>query len=691
MSKKTNKVIWIRTMVLIGFACVVWVIFIFRLIFLQLANGEKYLEEASSTSNYQFSITAARGEIVDCYGRSIATSSTGYSVIINKLMLGDENLNELLQKLVRILQKNGEIWNDTMKISSPDADGHYQFTADDSNEQEQKNLQTLKSAMGLQQYATADEVMARIIDKYDLQSYTPEWRRILGGICYQMQLEEFSNYNNFTLAEDVSDKTMAMIKEQSIDLNGAEIMYTTMRNYPDGTLIPAVLGSVGKITAEQWQANDYALREEGYAMSDTIGQSGLESVYEEVLKGTDGIETITRNSDGIIVSTEVTQQPQPGETLVLTINKDLQKRVDEALESHILELQQTKAAGSGKECNAGAVVVLNAKTGGILAVSNYPSYDLNLYNENYSEYASDPALPLYNRAFQGQYTPGSTFKPSVAISALTNGIITPEDTVNCTSGGYTYYTDYHPTCLQHGHKGEVNLYTAIQYSCNIFFYDVGRRTTIEKYDETARSLGLGIKTGLEVTEGQGQLTEKTDDNYTNGLELQAAIGQGNTLVTPVQLATYANTLANKGVRYRTHLVQGLREGNIGASIQEFDPVVEEVIEDNVGAFDAVENGMTLVTGTLRALSDYPYTIATKTGSPQRGDTYTTTGGKQTNYVNSVMIGYGPVEDPEIAVAIVLEYGGGGSNAAPLMADIFNAYFFDKTSDLAVTTEGQLIE
>ena len=447
-------------MLLIGFSCMVLVGYIFRLIFLQLVNGEKYLEKASSTTNYAFSITAARGEIVDCYGRSIATNSTGYSVIINKLMLGKQDLNELLQKLVKILERNGESWNDTMMIGRPDENGSYSFIAEESNEQQQKSLQTLKSAMGLQQYATADEVMAKVVQKYDLQDYDATWRRILGGIRYQMQLEEFSNYNNFTLAEDVSDKTMATIKEQSLSLNGAEIMYTTIRDYPDGTLIPAVLGSVGKITAEQWKADDYAMRRAGYAMSDTIGQAGLEAVYESALRGSDGVETITRNADGIIVSTEVTKQPQPGQTLVLTINKDLQKKVDETLEAHILELQQTRAAGAGKECNAGAVVVLNAKTGGVLAVSNYPSYDLNLYSANYSTYASDPAPPLYNRALQGQYTPGSTFKPAVAVAALVNGVIQPEDTVNCT-GTYTYYSDYHPGCLQISHRGPVNLFTAM--------------------------------------------------------------------------------------------------------------------------------------------------------------------------------------------------------------------------------------
>ncbi len=394
-----------------------------------------------------------------------------------------------------------------MMIGRPDENGSYSFIAEESNEQQQKSLQTLKSAMGLQQYATADEVMAKVVQKYDLQDYDATWRRILGGIRYQMQLEEFSNYNNFTLAEDVSDKTMATIKEQSLSLNGAEIMYTTIRDYPDGTLIPAVLGSVGKITAEQWKADDYALRRAGYAMSDTIGQAGLEAVYESALHGSDGVETITRNADGIIVSTEVTKQPQPGQTLVLTINKDLQKKVDEALEAHILELQQTRAAGAGKECNAGAVVVLNAKTGGVLAVSNYPSYDLNLYSANYSTYASDPALPLYNRALQGQYTPGSTFKPAVAVAALVNGVIQPEDTVNCT-GTYTYYSDYHPGCLQISHRGPVNLFTAIQYSCNIFFYDEAAAPASMCTIRWRKAWALASKPGWKWARAQGILPRK---------------------------------------------------------------------------------------------------------------------------------------------------------------------------------------
>lgn len=690
MNQKNDRTILYRTLCLAGLSLAILAVFVFRLIDLQLIRGDEYLEKANSTTNYAFAITAARGEIVDCYGRSLATNSTGYSVIINKLMLGKGDLNSLLHELVEILAKNGEVWNDTMLVSAPDEGGHYHFTALEDSERDQKNLQTLKSAMGLQQYATADEVMAKVIEKYGLTEEETEWQRILGGIRYQMQLEEFSNYNNFTLASDVSVKTMATIKERSLSLDGAEIMNKAIRNYPDGTLIPALLGSVGKITAEQWKADDYAMRKNGYAMSDTIGQSGLEGVYEEQLRGSDGIETITRNADGIIVSTEVTKAPEPGETLVLTINKDFQKRVDEALEARIFELQETKPEGQGKECNAGAVVVIDVKTGGILAISNYPSYDLNLYSKNYSEYVSDPALPLFNRSLTGQYTPGSTFKPAVAAAALLNGTIAPTDVVNC-AGRYNYYSDYSPGCLQHGHRGDVNVYQALQYSCNIFFYDVGRRVSIAKYDDMAYRLGLGIKTGVEVKESTAQLTLETDENYTKGLELQAAIGQGNTMVTPVQLATYANTLANHGVRYKTHLVQGLRDGNTGASIQEFEPVVEDVIEDNIGAFDAIEQGMVLASGTLSALASYPYTIASKTGSPQRGDTYLTSNGVRTNYVNTMMIAYGPVENPEIAVSVVLEYGGGGSAAAPLMAKIFDAYFFDKTSNLAVIPEDALVE
>ena len=692
----SDKQVKRRAYVLIGVSCVALAIFMLRLVSFQLIQGEDLLAQAESNQSYTFKATAARGEIVDCYGRSLATNETSYEVVLNKLMLGQADLNETLRDLVEILQASGESWNDTMLIGQPDEQGHFAFTADDSAAQ-QRRLAALKENMSLQQYATADQVMQAVVKSYGLEGYEPAWQRILGGIRYQMVLEEFSDNNNFTLAAGVSQQTMATIKERSLTLAGVEIVESSQRAYPDGTVLPHILGSLGKITAEQWYVEDengkmtYPLREQGYNMNDLIGQGGLEKVYESELRGKDGTMEIVRDSNGVIQSSAISKAPEPGRTVMLTVNKEFQQRVDAALESYILTLQQTKGENQGREANAGAVVVIDVKTGGILAASNFPSYDLNLYNSHYSDYASDPALPLYDRAFQGLYAPGSTYKPSVALAGLLNGIVDVQDRVDCT-GRYMYYApSYTPRCQQYGHSGPVNVVTALQHSCNIYFYDVGRRATLEKCAEVARALGLGTATGVEVGEAGGRLTSTEDSNYTVSLDIQSAIGQGNNAFTPVQLATYAATIANKGVRYRTHLVQGFLDTNTGEMLEQVEPQVEQVLEDGIGAFDAVEQGMVLMAQGNYTLANYPITLAAKTGTPQRSEVYKVqSDGSRIYYNNGVMVAYGPVEDPEIAVAIVLEYGGSGANCAPLMVDIFNAYYFDRSSSLKPDAEGTLL-
>jgi penicillin-binding protein 2 len=235
--------------------------------------------------------------------------------------------------------------------------------------------------------------------------------------------------------------------------------------------------------------------------------------------------------------------PEPGHTVQLTIDSEFQKAVDQALAKNVEWIRNSY--GDSKQASAGAVVVIDVKTGGVLAASNYPSFDQNLYAANYSAYSEDENMPLFNRALQGLYTPGSTYKPSVAVAALDTGLINRHSTVLC-NGVYTYYKDYHPKCTRHGHSGNIDVVTAIKWSCNIFFYDVGRRLTSDVYDAYAYKLGLGQRTGVEVSEALGRLTTKNDSNYTESLDVQAAIGQGNTAVTPIQLATYAATLANRG-------------------------------------------------------------------------------------------------------------------------------------------------
>ena len=501
-----------------------------------------------------------------------------------------------------------------------------------------------------------------------------------------MQLQAFSNVNNFVMAENVSEATVATIKENSLSLPGVEIVETSTRSYEQGTVLPHVLGRVGKITAEKWKVTDengqvtYPLKEKGYNMNDIIGISGLESAYEDELRGKDGVETITRNSDGVIVNTALTTVPEPGHTVQLTIDSEFQKAVDQALAKNVEWIKNTYA--DSKQANAGAVVVIDVKTGGVLAASNYPSFDQNLYAAQYNEYSADENMPLFNRALQGLYTPGSTYKPSVAVAGLDTGLLNRNSTVNCTRV-YTYYKDYRPRCAQHGHgNGPIDVVNAIKWSCNIFFYDVGRRLTSDVYDAYAYKLGLGQRTGVEVSEALGHLTTKNDSNYTESLDIQAAIGQGNTAVTPIQLATYAATLANRGTRYRTHFVKAILDSNTGETLEETQPEVMDVVEDKGETFDLVREGMKGVAQTIPALAAYPYTIACKTGSPQRSEGYYV-GSTYKHYTNAAMIAYGPAEDPEIAIGVVVEYGGAGARTGQLVADIFNAYYAMKDGTLTV--------
>ena len=677
MNQEERKTAIRRMRVLVAAACILMLLYGLRLIFLQLVNGDDFKSQATNTTDYKFTVTAARGDIVDSRGERIATSVTGYNVVLNKLLMGDEDLDGMLQKIVELLRANGESWNDTLLISQPDAAGNYTFTAEEGSTKDQKALAAMKDNLGLQQYATANDVMEKLVEDYDLASYPLSWQRTLGGIHYEMQLQAFSNVNNFIMAENVSEATVATIKEHSLSLPGVEIVETSTRSYEQSTVLPHVLGRVGKITAEKWKVTDengqttYPLREKGYNMNDIIGISGLESAYEDELRGKDGVETITRNSDGVIVDTALTTVPEPGHTVQLTIDSRFQKAVDKALAENIDMINRVYNTGSMKAA-AGAAVVLDVKDGSVLAASNYPSFDQNLYATQYSEYSADESLPLFNRALQGLYTPGSTFKPAVAVAALDSGLINQYSTVFC-NGVYTFYKGYSPRCTRHGHSGNIDVVTAIKWSCNIFFYDVGRRTTSDVYDAYAYKMGLGTRTGVEVNEATGRLTTKNDSNYTASLDIQAAIGQGNTVVTPVQLATYAGTLANRGVRYRTHFVKAILDTNTGKVLQETQPEVMDVIEDRGDTFDLVRQGMIGVSETVSGLKNYPVTIACKTGTPQRSETYYV-GSTRKHYTNTMMVAYGPAEDAEIALGIVIEYGGGGARAGNLVADIFNAYF-----------------
>lgn len=460
-----------------------------------------------------------------------------------------------------------------------------------------------------------------------------------------------------------SDVLTSFYKADLVQSGAVRAAARGVRTWPNGTLLPHALGFTGPITAEQWPT----ARRRGLAMDAVIGQSGLEAAYDDLLRGQDGRVLVNTGFDGAVRRTVPLRDAAPGATLVLTVDSALQKELQNALLSQIEVLRTTKAAGAGRECRAGAAVVVDVQTGGILAVASVPGFDLNRYRSDYAALSADAAAPLLDRVCQGLYAPGSAFKPAVAAAALTAGI-DPAATVNCT-GRYGFYSGYQPGCLQYGHGGPVDLRTALEYSCNIFFYDVGRRLGVDLFSAMARQLGLATPTGVELTEAQGRLTWSSDENYQAGLTLMAAIGQGNTAVTPLQLAAYAATLANCGQRPALHFADRAVNAATGETVWQYAPTFTTV-PGGEGVFGPIRDGMKRMARTTRVLREAPVVCAAKTGSPQLADTLPGGG----HYVNSVLIGYAPADDPQIAMAVVLEYGGGGSNAAPILRAVLDAVF-----------------
>lgn len=460
-----------------------------------------------------------------------------------------------------------------------------------------------------------------------------------------------------------SDVLTSFYKADLVQSGAVRAAARGVRTWPNGTLLPHALGFTGPITAEQWPT----ARRRGLAMDAVIGQSGLESAYDDLLRGQDGRVLVNTGFDGAVRRTVPLREAAPGATLVLTVDSALQKELQNALLSQIEVLRTTKAAGAGRECRAGAAVVVDVQTGGILAAASVPGFDLNRYRADYAALSTDAAAPLLDRVCQGLYAPGSAFKPAVAAAALTAGI-DPAATVNCT-GRYGFYSGYQPGCLQYGHGGPVDLRTALEYSCNIFFYDVGRRMGVDVFSAMARQLGLATPTGVEITEAQGRLTWSSDENYQAGLTLMAAIGQGNTVVTPLQLAAYAAALANCGQRPALHFADRAVNAATGETVWQYAPTFTTV-PGGEGVFGPIRDGMKRMARTTRVLREAPVVCAAKTGSPQLADTLPGGG----HYVNSVLIGYAPADDPQIAMAVVLEYGGGGSNAAPILRAVLDAVF-----------------
>ena len=653
-----KKVLNSRIKILSAFISLVFLLFVVKLVQYQIIEGEEHFESSNTSVVFEQSLAASRGDIVDAYGTPFASSQVVFNVTLNRAYLQGDQLNQMIMKALEILETNGEEVNDILPLTK---DAPYTFI-----KEKQTEIEWVRKTLELNIYATENDVIEKLGERYDLQDVPKELWRKVGGVRYTMEREGYSLSTPFTIAEGVGEKTVAVISENSRQLSGIEIYDTSERYYDNGELLPHILGTVGIIWAEEYAE----LKDQGYKMTDILGKSGLEKLYESYLKGVDGTVQIERNMYGEITDKQVVDPPQEGNTIKLTIDYQLQQKLTEILE-HQMEVLHQKETLWGKEAEGISAVVIDVKTGGILAAANYPNYDLTKYSSNYTEYASDPNNPLFNRVTQGLYRPGSVFKCAVALAALQEGIIEEETKYTCT-GKYMYYSpSYEPSCANNTAHGTINVKQALQVSCNCFFFDLGRQLGIDKLNEIANQMGMGVKTGLEISEKTGvisnpEYTESLGGTWQVGNVIQAAIGQLDTAITPVQLATYAATIANEGKRLNTHIVDSILSMD-GETVYSTPITVLSELPDKNDSYGIVERGMLMASQQGAAsiyLSKLPYGVASKTGTAQ------VAGG----YYNATMMAYGPVEEPEIAIAIIAEKAGNGYYLAESVKGIFEEYY-----------------
>lgn len=656
-----------------------------QLITLQVVEGETYLARSKASTHGLQTIQAARGEIMDLNGKPIVRNKVGFNVIVEKAFFPTDlqEGNAVILKLARQLQKDGLSWVDSLPISTSAP-----FSFLDKRDNEIQKMKG-KNYLDLQVYATASNCMDELVRRYEISpSYTAEEQRLIAGVRYEMLLKGFSVSNRYIFAEDIPTDTVAKLRELSYFFPGVSIAEEAIRVYEQGDILSQSIGTVGPIYAEEY--ND-AMKDLGYKKSDTIGKSGVEKALESELRGHNGQQLITISEDGVTV--DEVEKSIPGHSVKLTIDSDFQRELDKILAEHIAWLNATQTPLKGGNATAGALAVIDVKTGAVLGLSNFPTYDINDYLTHYSEVASRENSPLINRAIDGQYRPGSTFKTVTATAALNEGIITETDEAVC-AGRYTFYDDYQPKCT--GVHGRISVTRALEKSCNIFFYDVGRRTGIQMLDQYAAAYGLGEDLGLEIGGAKGAVSspevvakkrasaDGTPGRWESGDVIMTAIGQSETAVTPLQMAVQAATIANRGVRYQPYLVEGVYSYDLSQRVDspmvKQRPVVASQIEiKNPVMYQYIEQGMIDAAKSTPAgqysLNTLPGRAAIKTGTPQTGAT--------NDIVSSAFNGYYPVEDPEIAFAGFVEYG---EYSKYMVRKIIDAYYAAKAGTLGQEKE-----
>lgn len=682
---------------------------------LQILNGAAYYD-ASQNNNVTYpAVKAARGNILDRYGRVLVSNRECYNLVINTTRLfGDEvdDPNAVILEMVNIVEDSGAEFIDDLPITKSPP---FEYT--EMTDFQRTLLNAYFDDHDLAEDTTAVELMSYFRTRYDIDNtYSAEDMRKISAIRYALNVRYAINTSSYTFVEDASIDLISDIMGAVGSVIEVESSYVREYNTQYAAHLLGYIGAMTDVEQEQYMVGDNS----GYNYDSMVGKDGVELAFESWLHGTDGKSRVTRNSEGTITSTVYEEDPVPGNHVYLTIDIQLQEAVERALENGIIALQlerdqeNAEAIANGtpdevkEDIQGGAAVVVDVNSGNPLAIASYPTFDASQVYENYAEYLNAEYDPLYNRATMGAYAPGSTFKPLVALAALSESIINTETRIDCL-GVFSKYADqgYAPECwiytqndgqLTHGND---NVSEALRDSCNYFFYTIADMMGIDILDEYAADFGLGESTGIEIGETIGNMANP--DNHLNydvdawvyGDTVQAGIGQSDSLFTPLQLAEYCAAIANGGTRYSASVLKSVRSFDYTRQLYSGETKVMSTVDSADYNWAAVQYGMYLFTHDINgssseayyAFNNYSYNgesigVAAKSGTSQLGEDITN---------NALFMCYAPYDDPEIAVAIVVERGRAGSALTNIAKDVLDAYFSLSNPSNSAESENTLLQ
>ena len=647
-----------RLSVLSGMTLTLAAVFLARLIQWQIVQSDMYRSMTDGRELYTVAGDAVRGEIFDVNGEPLAVNLTGRRIVFNRLYIKSSELNGIIERALDLAGKCGESWEDELPVIV-DADGDFAFKG------RGEAAADLRKRYDLPENADAAECMRALAERYGCEGMTGKKLRDVVSVRYNMERTDYSGEHPYIFAQNISERSMAVISEQMSDVRGVTVEAAAVRTYLNGTAAPHIVGITGLISQEEYEE----LRDKGYSYNDRVGKSGIEAAFEDTLRGTAGSRVYERDSDGSVrlVSEEAAR---PGNSIYLTIDAGLQAAAQKALMEAVQQANdyavQTGDESMGADCAGGAAVVLNVKDFSVLCAASYPGYDLERYYDDYEQLSNDSAAPLFDRAFAGALTPGSVFKPLVASAALQEGKITPDTRINCsgvyTKGGLRLW------CM--GFHGDQDMDHAMVDSCNVYFAEAGRLLGIEKLDSYALRCGLGVKTGVEIYESAGtlagpELSKLTGTPWYPASVSPAAIGQSDNQFTPLQLAAYAAALANNGRRLKTHVVDRIVEYGSNRTIYRAEPEQADDMGVSRENLDAVRLAMLHAAESYAPLEGCSVSVAGKTGTAENG------GSDHANFIC-----FAPYDQPEIAVAVMIEHGAKSYTAVNAARKILDEYFLN---------------